>query len=117
MAAPATIRHLEPTQSAGGLFVQRGLEGSVVMLNLLRFREVADYTAHPELALVSPISGVKAFDQYIQHTLPFLRESGGDVLFLGAGGPVPDRPGGREVGHGDAGSPKQRRVLPRLRQP
>jgi hypothetical protein len=87
MVAPATIRYLEPTQSAGRLFVQRGLDGSVVMLNLLRFREVADYTAHPELIPLSPISGTEAFERYIQHTLPYLRENGGDVLFLGAGGP------------------------------
>jgi hypothetical protein len=86
MAAPATIRYLEPTQKAGRLFVERGLEGSVVMLNLLRFRDVADYAAYPELAPASPISGAEAFDRYVRHTLPFLSESGGDVLFLGAGG-------------------------------
>ncbi|VFU08544.1 DUF1330 domain-containing protein [Methylocella tundrae] len=87
MTAPAGIGHLEPTQSAGRLFVQRGLEGPVVMLNLLRFREVADYTAHPDLAPAAPISGAEAFDRYFRHTLPFLRVSGGDVVFLGAGGP------------------------------
>jgi len=57
------------------------------MLNLLRFRDIADYSANPELAPETPISGADAFDRYIQHTLPFLRESGGDVVFLGAGGP------------------------------
>lgn len=87
MHLPATIRYLEPSQSAGKLFVQRGIEGGLVMLNLLRFREIADYSAHPELAPVAPISGAEAFDRYIRHTLPFLRESGGDVAFLGVGGP------------------------------
>jgi hypothetical protein len=29
----------EPTQNAGKLFARRGLEGSIVMLNLLRFPE------------------------------------------------------------------------------
>lgn len=81
-----TIRYLEPSQSAGRLFVQRGMEGSVIMLNLLRFRAVADYSAHPELAPDFPISGTKAFDRYMRHTLPYLRESGGDVLFIGDGG-------------------------------
>jgi len=33
--------YLEPTQEAGRAFVMRGIEGEVVMLNLLRFREVA----------------------------------------------------------------------------
>lgn len=84
---PDATRYLEPTQEAGRDFVLRGLEGSVTMLNLLRFREVADYSAHPELAPETPISGAEAFDRYIRHTLPFLRESGGDLAFLGAGGP------------------------------
>lgn len=83
----SSTKYLEPTQNAGRLFVQRGVEGSIVMLNLMRFREIADYTAHPELAPALPISGAEAFDRYVQHTLPFLRESGGELLFLGAGGP------------------------------
>lgn len=42
------------------------------MLNLLRFRKIADYTSHPELAPNQTISGEEAFQCYIQHTLPFL---------------------------------------------
>lgn len=64
----------------------RGIEGEVVMLNLLRFREVADYTATPELAPDVPRSGAEAYGLYMDHTLPHLRESGGDVEFLGDGG-------------------------------
>jgi len=56
------------------------------MLNLLRFRDVADYSANPELMPPDPISGAEAFQKYIDHTLPFLKESGGDVVFLGKGG-------------------------------
>jgi hypothetical protein len=84
--APTKLYYLEPTQNTGKLFIQRGLEGSIVMLNLLRFRGGADYSAHPELAPASPISGAEAFDQYIRHTLPFLQDSGGELLLLGAGG-------------------------------
>ncbi len=87
MNAPEPIRYLEPTQAAGRAFVLRGIEGSVVMLNLLRLRGIADYSAHPDLAPETPISGAEAFDRYIRHTLPFLRESGGDLVFLGSGGP------------------------------
>ena len=50
------------------------------MLNLLRLRSVADYAANP------PISGAEAFDRYIRHTLPFLRDSGGEVMLLATGG-------------------------------
>lgn len=87
MKASTRPAYLEPTQDTGKRFIQRGLEGSVVMLNLLRFREIADYSAYPELAPDSPISGAKAFDRYIRHTLPFLEASGGELLFLGSGGP------------------------------
>jgi hypothetical protein len=76
----------EPTQEAGRAFWQRGIAGSLVMLNLLRFRGVADYSADPHLAPATPISGAAAFDRYITNTLPYLRESGGALLFLGEGG-------------------------------
>ncbi len=78
-----SIRYIEPSQRAGMRFMQRGIEGSIVMLNLLRFRDVADYTANPELTPEDPISGAEAFNRYIEHTLPFLRESGGESMFLG----------------------------------
>lgn len=88
--------HLEPTQDAGRAFLQRGITGEVVMLNLLRFRAVADYSAHPALAPETPISGAEAFDRYMAHTLPFLEQSGGALLFFGAGdrfliGPAEER--------------------------
>jgi len=66
--------------------MQRGIQGPVFMLNLLRFRTVADYSAFPEIAPVEPISGAEAYDRYIEHTLPFLRQSGGDFVFYGEGG-------------------------------
>lgn len=84
----AQMHYLAPTQQAGRDFVMRGLQGEVVMLNLLRFRAVADYAATPELAPPEPISGAQAFDLYIHHALPFLRESGGELMFLGEGGPL-----------------------------
>ena len=77
---------LEVTEEAGIALFKRGITGKIVMLNLLRFRDVADYSKHPELAPEVPISGAAAYQKYIDHTLPFLRESGGDVFFLGKGG-------------------------------
>lgn len=79
-------RYLEPTQESGRAFIQRAIEGKVVMLNLLRFRKIADYSASPELAPDTPISGAEAYDRYISHTLPHLKKSGGDLLFFGEGG-------------------------------
>ncbi len=56
------------------------------MLNLLRLRDMADYSATPELAPAEDISGKEAFQRYIDHTMPFLKESGGELIFLGTGG-------------------------------
>lgn len=78
--------YLEPTQDAGRRFFSRDISGPVVMLNLLRLRELADYSATPTLAPQAPISGREAFDRYIAHTLPHLRESGGTLVFLGDAG-------------------------------
>jgi len=81
-----TKRYLDPTQESGAAFFMRNISGSVVMLNLMRFREVADYSADPELAPESPISGREAYQKYMEHTAPFLEASGGEVIFLGDGG-------------------------------
>ena len=81
-----TEHFLEVTQEAGVALFRRNITGEVVMLNLLRFRDVADYSANPELMSSQPISGAEAYQKYIDHTLPFLEESGGDLVFLGNGG-------------------------------
>ena len=78
--------YLEPTQEAGRALVGRHISGSVVMLNLLRFREYADYSATPHLAPEDPISGAAAYRLYVEHTLPHLEKSGGAMIFLGKGG-------------------------------
>ncbi|NYE28798.1 hypothetical protein HDE78_001754 [Rhodanobacter sp. K2T2] len=87
MTNPTSIEgYLAPSQESGRAFGMRQMTGSVVMLNLLRFRETADYSATPGLAPQMPITGAAAFRRYIEHTLPYLRETGGDLLFLGVGG-------------------------------
>lgn len=78
--------YLEPTQESGRAFFLRGMQGKVVMLNLLRFRAVADYSTTPQLAPPSPISGEAAYRRYMQHTMPHLERSGGRLLFFGRGG-------------------------------
>src|SRR5207244_2323464 len=87
MTSAVMKTYLEPTQESGREFFSRGIAGPVVMLNLLRFRATADYSATPELAPQTPISGETAYRLYMQHTLPHLERSGGEVLFFGKGGP------------------------------
>lgn len=85
--------YLEPTRESDKAFLTRGMTGRVVMLNLLRFREVADYSAAPELAPEQPISGEAAYQLYMSHTMPHLEKSGGRLLYYGRGGPFLIGPG------------------------
>ena len=62
--------YLDPTDENARRLFQRGIEGPLLMLNLLRFREIADYSGFPDLAPLEPISGSAAYDRYVRHTLP-----------------------------------------------
>jgi uncharacterized protein (DUF1330 family) len=78
--------YLQPTAESARAFFMRGITGSVVMLNLLRYRVIADYSLSPQLAPSVPIAGEAAFQLYMSHTLPHLEKSGGKLLFFGHGG-------------------------------
>lgn len=80
---------IEPTQENGAAMVARGIEGPVEMLNLLRFREVADYSRSPELAPDEPISGEAAYARYSEVTLPHVHAAGATVTTVSDGaGPL-----------------------------
>jgi uncharacterized protein (DUF1330 family) len=86
MSQEKTHSYLEPTQESGRQFFAQGITGPIVMLNLLRFRATADYSATPDLAPPSPITGEEAYRRYMEHTLPHLERSGGNLLFFARGG-------------------------------
>lgn len=76
--------YLEPTEQAGRTFFSCPDNGPILMLNLMLFRDVADYVNRPDLAPDMPIKGSTAFQLYIEQTLPLLKKIGGDLLFYGA---------------------------------
>ena len=78
--------YIDATDENGLLVFQRGIEGPVVMLNLLRFRDTADYSAFPDLAPAEPVSGAEAYRTYMAHTTPFLDAAGGSVRLVAEGG-------------------------------
>ena len=76
--------YIHPTSDSGKAFyVKHHGKGEVVMLNLLKFKEVADYSDTPHLAPESEISGIEAYQLYAEHTLPLLDKAGSKTLFYG----------------------------------
>ena len=78
-----TTQYLNPTDDAAKQLFSKSIQGELVMLNLLRFKDVADYSNAMDIAPQKPISGRDAYQIYIKLTLPLLRKSGGDIIFLG----------------------------------
>lgn len=81
MSERAAYFDVSPEQ--GAAFFGSPEAGPVVMLNLLRLRERADYSHAPGLEPEGGCSGREAYDRYMREMLPLLEASGGAVLFSG----------------------------------
>ncbi len=95
MNDPHNMNYLRVSDENAAALLARNIVGEVTMLNLLRFREVADYEGQPALAPVEPISGREAYQLYALHTLPLLEDAGGSLLYAGNGGDFLIGPAGR----------------------
>ena len=75
-------RTIDPTADQVRALRDDGRDGPVVMLNLLKFKDLADY---PPEADQSPCSGMEAYERY-QHafTVTVAEISNADVLYDGA---------------------------------
>ncbi|GAA4958846.1 DUF1330 domain-containing protein [Algibacter aquimarinus] len=58
-------------------------KGKIVMLNLLKFREKADYKNLEQIQPDEIISGVEAYKLYIKNTLPELKKAGSRIIYYG----------------------------------
>jgi len=76
-----TERFIRPTQESREAFFTQEIQGEIMMSNLLRFRNIADYSVDPELAPSKDISGREAYQKYLTHATPFLIEHGGSPVF------------------------------------
>lgn len=81
-------KHIHVTQEQGKNFYMRQIKGEFVMLNLLKFKETADYSDSPHLAPDEAISGKAAYDLYMKNVTPLLAKAGSSLLFSGKGGQV-----------------------------
>ncbi len=61
--------------------------GEMFMLNLLKFRDVADYSATPGIAPPTPISGREAYEKYLALCQPGFDERGNGIFLKGTPGP------------------------------
>jgi len=78
-------KHIGVTDAAGERFYRAFHDkGPVVMLNLLKFKEQADYVGLEHLKPSSEISGVKAYRIYMKFTQPLIEKAGSQVLFYGS---------------------------------
>jgi len=78
--------YISPTQDAIAAFIARDITGPVRMLNLLRFRDTADYSEHPDLAPEGSLTGEEAYDLYASVVVPLINSVGAKPVLMGAGG-------------------------------
>ncbi len=80
-------KYIDVSQEAGIEFYQKfHQKGKVVMLNLLKFKNIADYSDLKAIKPNKEISGEAAYKLYMEHTLPFLEKAESKVLFYGESG-------------------------------
>lgn len=94
-----TCAYLEVSPEQGAAFFGSPDQGPVVMLNLLRFRQRADYSHAPDLEPAGGSTGHEAYERYVCDMLPLLEASGGAVLFSGTAGSFLIGPTGESWDH------------------
>lgn len=76
------MRNIEPTAEQLEVFANQHDDGTeIVMLNLLRYRDQANYPEHLEQP---PCSGREAFKRYAKLSIGCIEGVGGKVIFIGA---------------------------------
>lgn len=76
--------YFDVTQNAGKEFyLKYQNKGKIIMLNLLKFKEITDYSIHPLLKPNKDISGNEAYELYMKSTIPLLVEVGSKIIFQG----------------------------------
>jgi uncharacterized protein (DUF1330 family) len=83
-APPADRATRHPTQEQLASVAALPPDRPVVMLNLLRFRDVADYAESPDLAPDDPVSGQDAYARYGAAAMPHLSDAGAEIVYHGS---------------------------------
>lgn len=64
-------------------FLKNRGKGPIKMLNLLKFKSIADYSEFPSIAPKNEITGEEAYKIYMESISPLLKEAGSKILFQG----------------------------------
>jgi len=75
--------YIKVTEEAGKQFFSKQHNTPMVMLNLLRFKEKADYSESPHLAPNEDVTGAEAYNTYIKSVSPLLAKIGSQMIFSG----------------------------------
>ncbi|ANW95802.1 hypothetical protein AXE80_05690 [Wenyingzhuangia fucanilytica] len=79
-------KYLEATTNSGKQFYQNFKDrGEIVMLNLLKFKEIADYTDLKHLRPKQEISGEEAYQLYLDTTKSQFLKAGSEIVYYGKG--------------------------------
>lgn len=77
-------KHINAQPEAGKQFYQDYHDkGTIVMLNLLKFKSKADYTDLDHIKPSQEISGEEAYQLYMKNTLPELEKAGSRIIYYG----------------------------------
>ena len=70
-------------ESGKQFYIDFNNKGPVVMLNMLKFKPIADYSDLETLKPENEITGEEAYQLYMEHTLPLLENAGGKIMYYG----------------------------------
>ena len=81
------INYKEASHQAGQSFFNKfNKKGKITMLNLIRFKNLADYSGHDEIKPEGAVSGKEAYGLYLKNIKPLLEKAGSKILFVGDSG-------------------------------
>ncbi|WP_298421405.1 DUF1330 domain-containing protein [uncultured Kordia sp.] len=77
-------KHIDATPETGkDFYLNFHDKGKIVMLNLLKFRQIADYSDSEHIKPEKEITGEEAYKLYIENTFPELEKAGGRIIYYG----------------------------------
>lgn len=77
--------YINTSEEAGIEFYKKFVgKGKITMLNLLKFKPMADYDNLRQLKPATKITGEQAYKLYMHHTLPELEKANSTILYYGS---------------------------------